>query len=153
MPIKVLNVAEKPDAAKRISSLLAHNGTNRREGKSVYNKIYEFQINIPNFGNCDMMMTSVSGHMKESDFTGDFRKWRGCRPNDLFERAPVIKQVAKGKIRLAQTLRDEGKKCQLLIIWTDCDREGENIGYEIIEEVRKVKEFGRKKGFGLAGSV
>lgn len=28
---------------------------------------------------------------------------------------------------------------QYLIIWTDCDREGENIGYEIIEVCRTVK--------------
>lgn len=27
----------------------------------------------------------------------------------------------------------EIKSCQGLIIWTDCDREGENIGFEIIQ--------------------
>ncbi len=35
-----------------------------------------------------------------------------------------------------RTLEREVKNCQSLIIWTDCDREGENIGYEIINTCR-----------------
>ena len=31
-----------------------------------------------------------------------------------------------------RTLEREVRGCQSLIIWTDGDREGENIGYEII---------------------
>lgn len=31
-----------------------------------------------------------------------------------------------------RTLEREIQQCQALVIWTDCDREGENIGFEII---------------------
>lgn len=75
---KVLNVAEKPDAAKRISALLSNNGANRREGRSKYNKIFDFSVNIPGYGNCQMSMTSVSGHLKGVDFTDSHRKWNSC---------------------------------------------------------------------------
>lgn len=34
---------------------------------------------------------------------------------------------------LQRTLEREAKGCQTLIIWTDGDREGENIGFEIIQ--------------------
>lgn len=32
-----------------------------------------------------------------------------------------------------RTLEKEARQCQALVIWTDCDREGENIGFEIID--------------------
>ena len=38
-----------------------------------------------------------------------------------------------------KTLEREAKKAAWLIIWTDCDREGENIGYEVIEVCQAVK--------------
>ncbi|CAF1077721.1 unnamed protein product, partial [Didymodactylos carnosus] len=38
-----------------------------------------------------------------------------------------------------RTLKREIQSCPILIIWTDCDREGENIGYEIIDICKAVR--------------
>ena len=53
---------------------------------------------------------------------------------------------------LQKTLEREARQCQVLVIWTDCDREGENIGFEIIH-VCKAGEcllWGRGRGGTLS---
>lgn len=104
----------------------------------MYNKIYEFKSHLWN-QNCDMIMTSVSGHLLNHEFVGAYRKWQGCHPLTLFD-APVTKQcTGETSIKIKSTLEREARKCSALIIWTDCDREGENIGFEIIEVCKAVK--------------
>ena len=72
--VRVLNVAEKNDAAKSISGIMSCGRLKRREGRSVYNKIYEFEYNLFN-QRCTMIMTSVSGHLLNLEFSGAYRKW------------------------------------------------------------------------------
>ena len=109
----------------------------RRDGRSVYNKIYEFEYNAFN-QNVKMAMTSVSGHMLGLDFVGTYRKWQAVAPVALFD-APVQKHCPENYQNIRKTLEEETKKSQYLIIWTDCDREGENIGYEIIQVCQNIK--------------
>ncbi|KAH6928203.1 hypothetical protein HPB50_012579 [Hyalomma asiaticum] len=136
--MRVLNVAEKNDAAKNIAELLSQGRYQRREGLSKYNKIYEFDYRIFN-SMCKMIMTSVSGHLLNLDFVSGYRKWHSCAPSELFD-APVAEMCPDEKYELIkQTLEREVRYCDTLIIWTDCDREGENIGFEIIGVCRKVK--------------
>lgn len=105
---------------------------------SPYNKIYEFNSNLWN-QSCNMIMTSVSGHLLNHQFVGSYRKWQACHPLTLFD-APVVKEcIEESYVKIRKTLEREIKKCSALIIWTDCDREGENIGFEIIEVCQAVK--------------
>ncbi|XP_005098681.1 DNA topoisomerase 3-alpha [Aplysia californica] len=135
--VRVLNVAEKNDAAKSLSDVLSQGRFSKREGFSKFNKIYEFDYRLMN-QQVKMSMTSVSGHLLGLEFIGLFKKWNTCNPVDLFS-VPVEKYCPEQFKDIKRTLEREIKTCQTLIIWTDCDREGENIGYEVIEVCQAVK--------------
>nr|CAD7396091.1 unnamed protein product [Timema poppensis] len=135
--MKVLNVAEKNDAAKSLAGLLSGGNLRRREGLSKWNKIYEFDYTLMG-ERCQMIMTSVSGHLLGLEFVGNFRNWQGCNPLALFD-APVMKQCSQDYEPIKRTLEKEARQCGILIIWTDCDREGENIGFEVIQVCTAVK--------------
>lgn len=76
-------------------------------------------------------MTSVTGHLCDIDFDQAFSSWSSCDPLQLFE-APIRTQVKKESQTIATNLRTEARKVQMVMIWTDCDREGEHIGSEIV---------------------
>lgn len=138
--MKVLNVAEKNDAAKNIAGLLSRGTSQKREGLSKFNKLYCFQTDVPQLGGlCDMTMTSVSGHLMNFDFDDALRKWTSCDPSALFE-APVREKIGDTRSGglIKKTLEREAKPAQALIIWTDGDREGENIGFEVIRVCHSV---------------
>lgn len=134
---RVLCVAEKNDAAKGIAEIMSSGRSRRREGLSKFNKIYEFDYHL--FGqNVSVTMTSVSGHLLGLEFKAPFQKWHSCNPVLLFN-AEVEKYCPDNMIQIKRTLEKEARQCQALIIWTDCDREGENIGFEIIDVCKAVK--------------
>lgn len=56
----------------------------------------------------------------------------------LFD-APIITYCPQNFQNIKNTLQAEVKNCQHLIIWTDGDREGENIGFEVIQVCQEVK--------------
>lgn len=103
----------------------------------MYNKIYEFDYQV--FGQAaKMVMTSVSGHLLATEFSSSYRSWKSVDPVELFS-APIHKVCPEDYEAIKRTLEREVTSCQKLIIWTDCDREGENIGFEIIDVCRAVK--------------
>lgn len=103
----------------------------------MYNKIYDFEATVMG-RKSKMVMTSVSGHLLTFEFLSSYRNWNNVDPQSLFD-APVRKACSENFTNIKRTLEREVKSCNGLIIWTDCDREGENIGFEIIDVCRAVK--------------
>ena len=56
---KVLNVAEKNDAAKNIAELLSRGRSRRSEGLSKFNKIYEFQFEIGQVSQLSVLFVAI----------------------------------------------------------------------------------------------
>ena len=92
----------------------------RKEGRSKFNKIYEFEFQLFN-QKVQMAFTSVSGHLLSLDFVGSFKSWSAVDPVALFD-APIVKFCPPDFENIKRTLEEETRKCRHLIIWTDCDR-------------------------------
>lgn len=129
-------MAEKPSVAKAVAGILSRNHARMREGRSRYNKIFEFDYTIRGQP-CHMLFTSVIGHLMELGFDERYKKWHSCDPADLYQ-ASVNKFVPEDKLDIKRTLQQEVRNCQWLILWLDCDREGENIAFEVIEVCTEV---------------
>lgn len=122
--------------AKSVATILSRNQLRVRDGRSRYNRIFEFNYSI-NGQQCHMLVTSVTGHLMEVEFEDRFRKWHSCDPADLYT-APVRKYVPEDKLDIKRTLEEEARRCHWLVLWLDCDREGENIAFEVMEVCKGV---------------
>ncbi|GAC93441.1 hypothetical protein PHSY_001006 [Pseudozyma hubeiensis SY62] len=137
--MRILCVAEKPSIAKSISAILAGRSVSNRPGKDKFCRNYDFQYRMPGQqGMVDMTMTSVRGHLTNADFGPQHKAWFSCSPADLFQ-APIITALSDDAKAIGTNLRMEARNADAVMIWTDCDREGEHIGSEIVTEVRKVR--------------
>jgi DNA topoisomerase III len=83
-------------------------------------------------------MTCVSGHMTNLEFGPEVKDWKYPPPDHLFS-APVHTVIPDDKKVLADNIANQARYCRALIIWTDCDLEGEHIGSEIRDAARKGK--------------
>jgi DNA topoisomerase-3 len=84
-----------------------------------------------------MVFTSVAGHITEKAFPPQNKKWDLETSIDLYD-AEIITYNMDRCEAIIRTIKIEAQQARMLIIWTDCDREGENIGYEIIQAALSV---------------
>ena len=92
-------------------------------------------------------MTSVRGHLLSTDFQARWSSWKSCNPIKLLNEGIIEKKCTDDMKSVYDNLQKIAKKSNVLVLWTDCDREGEHIGFEIMETCRKVKKNmpGKKK--------
>ncbi|KAG0707107.1 DNA topoisomerase [Suillus ampliporus] len=108
----------------------------RLETRATSNRfIKNFDFDYPQT-NSHFTVTSVSGHLLAHDFPDEYRQWHSCDPITLFD-APIQTTVPADSKSIERNLLTEARTADTLMIWTDCDREGENIGSEIVKVCRK----------------
>lgn len=130
----VLVVAEKPKAAEKISYALAG-------GKSQVkiDRVRSVRVWVVKKRDKIYRVTGTGGHLYTTEFARDIheRPWRDIDPRYLLTIAPVVK-IVRGEARnIVNVIREEVKKAGEIIIATDYDREGENIGMQVAELIAK----------------
>ena len=133
---KILCVAEKPSISKSVAQILSGGVFDTKSTKNKFIKNYEFNSNHEG-RNCKVTMTCLLGHLMDLEFTPEFRNWNNQTTDQLFT-APVVRKVKESMADLSQNIEKLCRSTQMLVIWTDCDLEGENIGSEVADVCRKI---------------
>ncbi|KAK9894947.1 prokaryotic type I DNA topoisomerase, partial [Cystobasidium minutum MCA 4210] len=139
--MRVLCVAEKPSVAKSIAGILSGGQYQSRNTSVGWIKNMDFSYQLrPGAPYVDFTVTAVAGHLTSSDFTEQHRKWNSCDPFELFD-APIriFTSTDNNMPGIERNLLNEARRADELMIWTDCDREGEHIGMEVANVCRRAK--------------
>ncbi len=143
MTATVVMVAEKPSLAASIAHILSHGKAAARKGFNGACSIHEwtgdFRGNKARF-----KMTSVCGHVNSLDFPAKFNNWDRVDPAELFQCAVETKE-ATPKLKMPAFLASESKGADHLVLWLDCDKEGENICFEVMNIVLPVMKSSASK--------
>ncbi|KAK3302052.1 DNA topoisomerase [Chaetomium strumarium] len=134
---RILCVAEKPSIAKAVASHLSGGRYQTNNTRDTYIKNYSFDFDFGgSWGSCSVTMTAVKGHLTAVEFPQEFKSWEYPPPDRLFD-APVQTVIPSDNKHIAKNIEDQARRASTLVIWTDCDREGEHIGSEIRDAAKR----------------
>ncbi|XP_050303621.1 DNA topoisomerase 3-beta-1 [Anthonomus grandis grandis] len=129
----VLMVAEKPSLAASLANILSNGKNSSRKGFNGACSIHEWNGTFLG-SSARLKMTSVCGHVLGVDFLSKYNNWDRVDPVELFS-CPIEKKEAMPKLKMPTFLAAEAKGCDYLVLWLDCDKEGENICFEVMSSV------------------
>ena len=150
-------VAEKPSLAQSISKILSNNQNTSYKGFNGACSVHEWNGKFMNM-NCRYKMTSVCGHVMSLDFISKYNNWDKVDPvnlkklfifliliklkkinfkSELFK-AETLKKEASANLKMPAFLEKEARGADYVVLWLDCDKEGENICFEVLDAIRHV---------------
>ena len=145
-PARILCVAEKPSIARALAASMSY-GKERTRSPSDHMapmcKLHDFYAIFPPVcrkRKCSITVTSVLGHICSTDF--DSRDNTTVNPETLYS-ARTVKLVedSSRSLYIPEHLIAAAGDCDYLYLWLDCDNEGENICFEIIQLLRNAGYF------------
>ena len=122
-----LVICEKQIAAHRIASILSDGKLSTRKFGNV--PYYTFENNGE-----EWIVLGLKGHIVNLDYPPEYNRWYGIKPIDLIWIEPYKKITDRF---IVKALENFSKYTPQIIIATDFDREGELIGVEAIEILKK----------------
>lgn len=131
--MRKLVISEKGSSARRISTILS-NGKSKRESIGRV-PVYHFKRNGEEYS-----VVGLRGHIVGLDYPEEYNSWTKINPKDLIRIKPEKKVIMKS---ITSALEHLAKGVDEIIIATDYDREGELIGVEAIDIVKKVAQDAR----------
>ncbi len=125
-----LVIAEKNKAAKAIAEALGPVGT-----------IKKSKVNIYHVPSKELYVIPLRGHLLEHRNTDKYKSWSRTNPRNIITDSDAIEKVPKSYAKPYITaLKEYGKLCHEVIVATDADVEGCNIGFfDALPFVRKMK--------------
>ncbi|CAH1786482.1 unnamed protein product [Owenia fusiformis] len=139
----VLMVAEKPSLAQSLAKILSNGQMGSRKGTNGACSIHEYNGKFQG-ESVRFKFTSVCGHVMSLDFIGKYNNWDRVDPAELFS-APTLKKEATEKLHMPKFLEKEARGSDYLVLWLDCDKEGENICFEVMDACKPVMNPSRGK--------
>jgi DNA topoisomerase III len=136
----VLCIAEKNSAAREIVNVMCTIANATKLIRPGRNPTFEFVYPVQGIP-CKILFTAVAGHIKSTVFDDDSGTW-GRRPHiDLLDvnKSKVSWAVMDDKMDLAEHIRRVSRSADLLVLWLDCDSEGEKIAADVADVCKQQK--------------
>jgi DNA topoisomerase-3 len=103
----------------------------------VYEYDGTFYAGADSWPNSRFRVTSTVGHMWSLDFTKAVNDNQALDPIELYT-APTV-HLEDPRPRMTEHLQAEATGCHVLVLWLDCDREGEAIAFEVVDVCKRIK--------------
>ncbi|XP_022705600.1 DNA topoisomerase 3-beta-1-like isoform X2 [Varroa jacobsoni] len=131
----VFMVAEKPSLAQSLANILSNGSCKTRKTINGACSVHEWSGSFLGSNGARFKMTAVCGHIMTTDFPCIYNHWDRVDPAELFL-IPVEKKEASPKLQMPRMLAKEATNCDTVVLWLDCDKEGENICFEILDAIQ-----------------